>query len=120
WILLEFISPEPGITKVRSGGTITAASASPPPIVAARALGAPAIDNAKRSPGFAAPLGAAEGSGVGEADGVLPLLPASIAIAMSNTPSPSTTAAWMRQRFSTRADRDARDGCSWSSLNGRA
>jgi hypothetical protein len=74
-------------------------------------LGAPEIENASRSPGFAAPLGAAEGTGAGDAEGVLPPPLASIAIAMSSTTSPSTTPAWMRQRFSTRADRAAREGC---------
>src|SRR6188472_2137170 len=121
WIRSELISPAPGITKVRSGGTTTAAlaPASAPPIVATSALGAPAIEKASRSPGCAAPLGAVVGGGAGEADGVPPLLPASSAITISTATSPSTTAAWIRQRFSTLAERDVREG--WrSSLIGRA
>src|SRR3954467_15118110 len=84
WIRSEFISPAPGITNVRLGGTTTAAlgRASPPPIVAGRALGAPVTEKASRSAGVAARLGAVAGDGAGDAEGVLPLLPASIAIAI--------------------------------------
>src|SRR3954463_10813793 len=110
------------MTNVRFGGTTPAAldRVCPPPIVAASALGAPVIENANRSLGGMAPVAATVGGGAGDAEGVLPLFSASSAMAITTTTSATPTAAWIFQRFSTRADRNVRDGRSSSSLIGRA